>query len=107
MLILAHYIKEHVQVYGIQLHQKVIMNFGYQKIMKMENVSLDKNLDIQEEREKPNVLINKNMINYIILILVNVRMKIGNVILDSIEKLMVVLVFLLLLYLKKMNILTF
>ena len=58
--------------------------------MKMENVSLDKNLDIQEEREKPNVLINKNMINYIILILVNVRMKIGNVILDSIEKLMVV-----------------
>lgn len=34
--------------------------------MKLENVSLDKNLDIQEEREKHNVLINKNMINYII-----------------------------------------
>lgn len=62
--------------------------------MKMENVFLDKNLDIQEEKEMHNVLINKIMIKFILLIHVNVLMKIGNVIMVFIEKLMVVLVYL-------------
>lgn len=38
------------------------MNFGFLKIMIMENVYLDKDLDMQEEKEMLNVLINKIMI---------------------------------------------
>lgn len=110
-LIFKHYIKEYVQEHGIQQCQNLIMNFGYQKILKKENVYLEEKLNILEEKEKHNVLIKKKLIKSININLykidfllkhVHVLKMIGNVILDFIEKLKEDHVFLLQINLKKM-----
>lgn len=69
------------------------MNFGFQRILKMENVYLAEKLNISEEKEKHNVLIKKKLIksNHYSLIFLDSLLKhvlvlrmIGNVILVSI-----------------------
>lgn len=86
-------IKELAVEYGIQLILIVIMNFGSLKIMKMESVFLDNERDTHAEREKQSVSIKWIMIKYDSLMHVNAQPRIGNVIMDFIEKLKVDLVF--------------
>lgn len=92
---------------GILQCQNQIMNFGFLKILNLENAYLAEKLNISGEKEKLNVSIKKKLIKNFLSKLVLALKMIGNAILDFTEKLKEDPVYLLLINLKKMILLIY